>query len=237
MKGLYCLIFGSLLLAGCDGATFSDNRVQELAANDATLAQVGRNAQSANLPFLFGIDHSRLAERSGEVLDASQVAVYSNAAVNSQILQQNIRAGLDLPYRVQAFYYQGQPRVVYTSSEFLQARHGLSDSPAQQQFNQDLQQLIAGIAEVEPMTGTGLTLDYGIVELNSDLDFDSTVAALKSAILAEGDTVWFYDLDYQLQAQAQGITLPKAQLLVFGAPAPGATAMREYPSIGLDTFG
>lgn len=56
-------------------------------------------------------------------------------------------------------------------------------------------------------------------------------------MLAEGDTVWFMNWDYQKQAEKLDEELPKATLLVFGGPAPGAKAMTDFSSIGLDAFG
>eukprot|EP00481_Brizalina_sp_1-RS-2013_P003329 TRINITY_DN8994_c0_g1_i1.p1 TRINITY_DN8994_c0_g1~~TRINITY_DN8994_c0_g1_i1.p1 ORF type:complete len:109 (-),score=13.47 TRINITY_DN8994_c0_g1_i1:87-413(-) len=43
--------------------------------------------------------------------------------------------------------------------------------------------------------------------------------------------------DFKARAEAIGESLPNATLLVFGGPAPGAKAMTDFPSIGLDAFG
>ena len=69
---LVVVIIGALV-TGCGRAVLSENRSEELENNDSSLSAVNLNAEQAELAFLFGIDHSRLAEQSGEVLDASEV--------------------------------------------------------------------------------------------------------------------------------------------------------------------
>ncbi len=231
------IFFATLLLAACSSPEHSSNRQSELEATDSVLAQAGRNAIAQNIKPLFSIDHSRLAEDSGEVLDASKVEFYSNSKLNSQLLGNQIRAGLDLPYRIHTHFKTGEMQVRYTDAEYLKIRHGMEDSTLLNQVDMDINKLIAGLPGATAVSHVGLKKDYGIIELNSEFAFDETVERLKTTILAECDTIWFQDIDYQQEARDFNIALPRSMLLVFGAPAPGASAMREYPSIGLDTFG
>jgi uncharacterized protein (DUF302 family) len=237
MKFIFLVTSFCFLLTGCEKSSDNLNMSEELIANDKVLAHVESNADDANINYLFSIDHSRLAQQSGETLDASKVLLFSNPLINSRLLKKNIRAGLDLPYRVQAFYHNGQSNIVYTDAEFLRRRHNLGNSPEIALFNDDLQQLVRGLTNAESVVSSKVDRDYGIEELSSSLNFENTISSLKSTIMAEGDTLWFYTLDYQKEAQEFDISLPKATLLVFGAPAPGAAAMGDYPSIGLDAFG
>jgi len=237
MNKLVLSIIPLLFLAACSSPEFSANRQDELAQTDAVFAQIERNAIAEQIQPLFDIDHSRMAEKSGEVLDASRVAFYTSPKLNSQLLQGEIRTGLDLPYRVQAFYQNGELKVRYTDVQYLKIRHGLEDSTVLARVNGEINKLVVGLPNVAPVSQDSLQKDYGIVELVSEYAFAETVDRLKAAILAEGDTVWFQDIDYQQQALDFDIELPRTMLLVFGAPAPGAKAMRDYPSIGLDAFG
>lgn len=237
MNKLVLSIIPLLFLAACSSPEFSANRQDELAQTDAVFAQIERNAIAEQIQPLFDIDHSRMAEKSGEVLDASRVAFYTSPKLNSQLLQGEIRTGLDLPYRVQAFYQNGELKVRYTDVQYLKIRHGLEDSTVLARVDGEINKLVVGLPNVAPVSQDSLQKDYGIVELVSEYAFAETVDRLKAAILAEGDTVWFQDIDYQQQALDFDIELPRTMLLVFGAPAPGAKAMRDYPSIGLDAFG
>ena len=234
-KRLSVLLF-ALVVAACDSAEFSQNRAAELGVIDEVFSRIDQNAAAIEAAPAFSVDHSRLGEAEGEVLDASKVGLYSNPRVNSLILSANIRAGLDLPYRIQAYYENGKQQLVYTDPEFLRIRHSLDSAGALEDFEQDIAALTTGLDGARPVHKNGLEADLGIVQLVSDFGYEDSIARLKETILAEGDTVWFYDVDYQEEAQAFGIELPRASLLVFGAPAPGAKAMRPYPSIGLDAF-
>jgi uncharacterized protein (DUF302 family) len=234
-KGL--LVFSFLLLTACSSPEFSANRQGELEQVDALLAQAESNAIAQQIQPLFDIDHSRMAEKSGEVLDASRVEFYTSPELNSLLLQSQLRAGLDLPYRVQAYYENGEMKVRYTDVQYLKIRHGLNDSQVLAEIDVEISKLVADLADARPVSHNGLEKDFGIIELESEFAFTETVERLKTAILAEGDTIWFQHIDYQQQARGFDIELPRAMLLVFGAPGPGAIAMREYPSIGLDAFG
>ena len=65
---------------------------------------------------------------------------------------------------------------------------------------------------------------------------DVTLERLKGVILAESDTVWFGEIDYTQEAASLDVDLPRLKLLLWGAPAPGAKAMGEFPRMGLDAF-
>ena len=231
----FALILG-LVVVGCDSAEFSEARSEETEMVDRMVASLQSNAAGIDAEGITTIDHSRLAEKEGAVLDASTVSFYSNAEVNSRLLQNEIRAGLDLPYRVLAYYHDELLNVVYTDASFIRNRHGIEDSASLAAFDRDLDRLVANLPGARPVNTAKLTQNYGIVELRSDFGFDESVERLRDTILAEGDTTWFFDIDYQQQARAFGIELPRASLLVFGAPAPGAKAMHNHPSIGLDAF-
>jgi len=237
MNKLVFSIVPLLLLAACSSPEFSANRQDELEQTDAVFAQIERNAIAEQIQPVFDIDHSRLAEKSGEVLDASRVAFYTSPKLNSQLLQDEIRVALDLPYRVQAYYQNGDFKVRYIDVQYLKIRHGIEDSTVLARMGVEISKLVSNLPNAAPVSQDGLEKNYGIVELVSEYAFAETVDRLKAAILAEGDTVWFQDIDYQQQALDFDIELPRTMLLVFGAPGPGAKAMRDYPSIGLDAFG
>ncbi|WP_018969948.1 DUF302 domain-containing protein [Rubritalea marina] len=236
MKKLPILLALPLLLVSCDSGSHSANRDLELETSDRAIAVVEGSAKQAGMSRLLSVDHSRLAAAEGAVLDANRVSLYSSPRVHSMMLKENIRSGLDLPYRVQAYYHNAEFVVDYTSAEFVAIRHGVSESPVVHLLKRDLEALVEGVPEARPVPHDGLEENYGIVELRSGFVFDETVSKLKAAVLSEGDTQWFETIDFQAQAKQFQIELPPVKLLIFGAPTPGARAMREFPSIGLDAF-
>lgn len=184
------------------------------------------------------IDHSRLAAAEGEVMPPARVLIFSDAAVNTPILVREPRAGLDLPYRVLAYAEEGLPAITYTTADFIKRRHGMDSGLPLQRYDELLGEALTSV----PASST-IVLDSaevgkgeGIVTLHSRFGFDQTIERLKSAILAESDTIWFGEINYQQEAATEGVVLPQLTLLLWGAPVPGAKAMRDYPRMGLDAF-
>ncbi|GEA59109.1 DUF302 domain-containing protein [Vibrio comitans] len=237
MKKIPLIALLTIPLFGC--GTSPDQEVQQtqLLKVDSNAALVAKNADAHQLPHVLTIDHARLAAKEGEYLDASRVDFYVDNEVNTKLLQENILAGLDLPHRVLNYAEQGEIKTMYTDAEFLAKRHGLTNGKALAEYQQQVQTIVEDAPEAKPAPTAQLAEDYGINTVTSDYDFDTTIANIERDVLAEGDTVWFMNWDYQKQAEKLGEELPKATLLVFGGPAPGAKAMSDFSSIGLDAFG
>lgn len=207
------------------------------ASVDAALEAVQRAATVGGLAEVAEIDHARLAAGAGVEMGPSRVLILSDPAISTPILEAEVRAGVDLPFRVLSFDDAGTARVIYTDFAFLAARHGLEESDAGAAFDARLAEVLAA-ADVEATAAPveGLARDFGVLELASAHGFDATVERLRSAIVAQDDTVWFGIVDYTADAAALGATLPRATLLLFGGPAPGGVAMKDFPAIGLDAF-
>lgn len=131
-----------------------------------------------------------------------------------------------------------KPAVIPTTAEYLQRRHGLADQPAMQQYEESILSVARAVPRgaVVEFDVSSLGKGQGIVTLSSAYGFEETIERLKAAIMAEGDTIWFGDIDYRDQAAALGVELPAVTLLLFGAPGPGGRAMAERPRMGLDAF-
>ena len=233
-SGLLPAFFVGVMLSSCAGREPSGDAlygaVDEL--YDSVVAAAG--------PFkvITEIDHSRLAAEQGETMPPARVVIFSDPAINSSILQQDPRAGLDLPFRVLAYADGDAPAVVFTSADFVKRRHGLADSPALQRYKESVLSVVSAAAghAAAAVDVTSLGKGQGIVTLSSVHGFEETIERLKNAITAEDDTIWFGDIDYRDEAAALGADLPNLTLLLFGAPGPGAKAMADYPRMGLDAF-
>ena len=234
LSGRLATLFVGVMLSSCAGrepvGEALYGAVDEL--YDSVVAAAG--------PFkvIAEIDHSRLAAEQGETMPPARVVIFSDPAINTSILQQDPRAGLDLPFRVLAFADGDAPAVVFTSADYLKRRHGLADSPALQRYEESVLSVVNAVAgdAVAAVDVSSLGKGQGIVTLSSVHGFDETVERLRGAITAEDDTIWFGEVDYREEAAALGVDLPDLTLLLFGAPGPGAKAMAEYPRMGLDAF-
>ncbi len=189
--------------------------------------------------FILSIDHSRLAGEAGVYTPPSIVTLFSNPKVNSELIRINPMTGLDLPYKILCYSEPDTANAVvaYTSSTFLQKRHGLQENDLHA-FENDIKKVLSNFSESN-ITSTNfenLDLNYGIIRLISDYDFETTIQRLKDVVNAQNDTKWFGEIDFQKDARELNIDINKTTLLLFGGPAPGGQAMFNSPRIGLDAF-
>nr|WP_174818956.1 DUF302 domain-containing protein [Ruegeria atlantica] len=181
------------------------------------------------------IDHSRLAKAEGVDMPASRVLIFSDPEINTPILKETVRTGLDLPFRVLSYDQDDRPQITYTDSQFLKIRHGLADASSVRVFQSKMLEVLNDL-DATPAPTNGLFADYGVIELRSQLSVPEAVERLRTAVMGQDDTVWFGEIDFATEASQLGVELPDAVLLLFGGPAPGGVAMAGFPAIGLDAF-
>ena len=186
------------------------------------------------------LDHHRMAEEEGAYTPPAIATIFSDAAINTKLLAQgNQLIGLDLPFKVLSYSEADTTtaKLAFTSAEFIAKRHDISlDDLAEFKLKMD-----GVLNSVDKSYRTETNVDsvskgFGIINLRSDFDFETTVEKLIAIVNAQSDTRWFGDIDYQLEAKALGTELNPTKILFFGGPAPGAKAMRSTPKIGLDAF-
>lgn len=232
----YSLLFGALVCLAPIGQALADD-VSVQAAIDDALNAMQSAAADAGVSEVVAIDHARLAAAEGVDMLPSRLLILTDPALNTAILQRNIRAGLDLPFRVLSFEQGGQPRVFYTDFAFLARRHKLDAAGIGAAFDGRMAEVLSATSLATSAAPTeALEEDYGILELEAAHDFATTVSRLRDAIMSQDDTVWFGEVDFTNEAATSGTTLPSATVLLFGGPGPGGVAMRDFPAIGLDAF-
>ena len=75
-------------------------------------------------PKLFArIDHAAGAKNAGLELDEATMIMFGAPAIGTPIMQQNIKAGLDLPIRVLIWDEGGQTKIGYLDPQALKARY------------------------------------------------------------------------------------------------------------------
>lgn len=233
--GKVIIISICIFFIGCTGVK-KVQKIDDLIAVDNRSNHLKNVAQGENLIHILSIDHSRLAQKENADLAASKVDFYSNVLLNTELLCQNISVGLDLPVKILSYVENNKLKTVYTDSIFLKIRHDLVDSKALVNYKHMVRDFIGELPNSNAVNSEGLSYNYGIIKLESDYDFKTTVSNIKRDVLEEGDTKWFLTLDYQKEAMSIGKSLPNSKLLIFGAPSPGAKAMRDFMSIGVDVF-
>ncbi len=233
------MLYAAILLTACgQGEPSSPER---LAANDALVGRVQANIQRAtDLEFLFDIDHARLGADAGSPMPPARVVLFSDPALEADLLAANPLTGVELPFRVLAYESarDGQARVIHNRWEYVASRYGLPvDGPLRARYVAAHGKALAGIPadRVTDFNVNDMQPD-GIVTLTSSFGFSETVQRVEAAIAAQDDTVTFGRLDLQLRAAEQGVPLEPMTLILFGGPGPGGKAMAPAPTLGLDAF-
>lgn len=195
---------------------------------------------SAGLKKIVAIDHSRLGAEAGSVMPPARVLIFSDPKLEALLLKINPLIAIDLPLRVLAYesVTDGNSRVVFNTFDYLRSRYQLGDLPElQAMFEARMAEVVQDIKPEQVSAFVNDTMQPdGIVTLTSPFDFETTIERITDAVDAQDDTLWFGKLDFQAQAKEQGIDIGPARLLLFGAPGPGAKAMAEAPTMGLDAF-
>lgn len=205
---------------------------------DQSFEVVRLSVEDAGLVPVLTIDHARMAAAEGVDMPPSRVQFFSDARLNAMILQENVRVGLDLPFRALSYAENGAPKLIYTPGSFLARRHALASGSLVSDFDMRIEAAFERLSDTvpQPMATDGVEKDFAIMELRSQFPVAETVVRLKKVIAGQPDTIWFGDIDFQREAAAFDVELMPAQLLLFGGPAPGGVAMADFPAIGLDAF-
>lgn len=234
------LVCGLLLgLMGCEAdLPLTDERYSN---SDALFHQVAENvAANSDWDKVTEIDHSRLGMQAGSVMPPSRVFVFSDPVLETSLIQQAPLVALDLPLRILAYEESpgGKSKLIYNQFSFLQSRYDLPEQlPAAEAYEASIQRALAGVSVDSIGAFPSSTMDGdGIITIESDFGFDETLARILAAIASQDDTVSFGMVDFKQQAQALNVELLPNTMILFGAPEPGAKAMSESPTLGLDAF-
>jgi uncharacterized protein (DUF302 family) len=234
----FILIFAVVVTAGCgDQVPLGAERY---ASSDALFFQMDGNLSSSEtLQKVTEIDHSRLGVKAGSTMPPARVLVFSNPALETELIGSNPLIALDLPLRILA--YETEPEapasVIYKSSDYLASRYGAITSRQKSLYQDSIATVLNGIpAEQIAAFPNNELQPNGIITISSPYDFATTLVRVQAAIDAQDDTVSFGTIDFQSQARALNKTIPPATMILFGGPAPGAKAMSSGPTLGLDAF-
>ncbi len=194
----------------------------------------------ANFDQIANLDHHRMAKEVGIYTPPAIAMIFSDKQINIDLLAgADPLLGLDLPFKLLVYTEADTSKVsvAYTSGDFIAKRHGM-DAAAFADYNSK----IAGVLQVvdsEMISETSLDSvqkGFGIIKIESDYDFATTMQNLNAIVKAQSDTRWFGEIDYQAEASKANLDLKANTLLLFGGPAPGGKAMMTSPKIGLDAF-
>jgi len=243
IKGLHklsVLAIVLLIIVSCGNKSFQNNhKVMHAEAEVDSVENIIKNEISSYEWKVF-LDHHRMAEAEEAYTPPAIATVFSDSKINSRILQGNDQLiAVDLPFKFLAF---AEPDLngaflAYTSAEFIQKRHSLPDKLLSEfQLKQD--EILSHFSE-EIISQTDLeqvSKGFANIKMKSEFSFEETVNNLKATIKSIEGTITFGTIDFRKDAQSYDIELNPTTLILFGAPEPGAKAMKNTPKLGLDAF-
>jgi len=195
---------------------------------------------NAGMTLIASLDHHRMAKEVGVYTPPAIAGIFSDPKINTAILaKSDPLVGLDLPFKYLCYSEADtvKANLAYTSAAFIAKRHGLSDETLAEYNNKLNKSLASFDAKVISTSNIeGVKAGFGMVKIQSDFDFETTVENLKTIVNAQSDTRWFGEIDYKSEAKAYDVEINPNTLLLFGGPAPGGKAMMTTPKIGLDAF-
>jgi len=234
IKSLLYLV-STVIISGCSNLPATEKDYQ---AVDTLYEKVATNLESnKSLKMILEIDHSRLGAKEDSFMPPSRVMMFSDEVLEHALLNQNTQVAMELPLRV-LFYKESnskEPKLIYNSLDYIAKRYDIViDDEMREQFNGSMSYLLKGIDMKSITSFKNDTIDdASIITLKSPYDFEKTWVAVYNAIKSQGDTIIFGEVDYQKLLDEKG---PKTKLLLFGGPKPGAKAMKDALTLGLDAF-
>jgi len=186
------------------------------------------------------LDHHRMAKEEEAYTPPAIATIFSDSKINSSILENNDPlVAIDLPFKFLAFSEPdlNSVYIAYTSADFISKRHDLPFSLLSEfKSRQDLVLNHFHKSTISEVDLDQVTKGYAIIKIKSDFDFKETVNKLKETINGISGTKTFGVIDYKKDAETFDIELNPTTLIFFGAPEPGAKAMKNTPKLGLDAF-
>lgn len=110
------------------GAAMADDWIVKTSPHsvEKTVTQLTAAVEKAGATLFAVVDHAGGAQKTGQELAPSTLVIFGNPKIGTPVMQNNIRAGLDLPIRVLVFEEDRETKVGYLDPAKLKARYNIS---------------------------------------------------------------------------------------------------------------
>ena len=237
----YLICLSGVVFTSCQS---NSNKQKSAEESLSIVQQVEETSNELNqlikpLKLIATLDHHAMAKEEGVYTPPSIASIFSDSKVNTALLQNNQLIGLDLPFKFLCYSEVDTAKVsiAYTSGDFIAKRHGLSKELLAD-YNSQVERVVGSLnnISVSETNIDSVSTGYGIISIQSEFDFLTTIQNLKNIVMSQSDTKWFGEVDFQNEAKMLEVDIDPTILLLFGGPAPGGKAMETTPKIGLDAF-
>ena len=224
------------LLQGCGGSV--EVAPEQFEKVDQLVSRMTDNIEAAeSVTLVTDIDHARLGAAAGTPMAPTRVVIFSDAELESSLFALNPLTALDMPLRILAFAPAdaGDASVIFNSFDYLVSRYSLAGDELagiRTRYEAGIDRALAGIpATAVAGFPTDVMQPDGITTIASPFNFKETLERVVAAIDAQDDTMHFGAVSFPATDEQAG-----AELLLFGAPGPGARGMKSAQTLGLDGF-
>lgn len=231
----------SLALQACSsGDPVEPSRYAQ--TDDFASLMMGNIKDDPALQLVADIDHSRLGHEAGSPMPPSRVLIFSDNALESELIKLNSMTALDLPLRILAFESgeSQQSKIIFNSFDYIASRYQLGGEALAElgvRYSDAIEAVTANVPEGAVVSFPNDQMENdGIITIESPYDFEETIARVKAAIDSQDDTMYFGIVDFQANAAKVGIDILPSYMILFGGPGPGGKAMANAATLGLDGF-
>ncbi|MGB1288486.1 MAG: DUF302 domain-containing protein, partial [Aggregatilineales bacterium] len=228
---------------------------------DETTMRLQATLEEAGLIVLTTVDHDAAAESVEKELLPTHLIIFGNPALGTQLMQENQAIGIDLPQKF--LIYENAEGIVYVSyndPDYLRRRFGVENEEVLATITGALANLSGSVADMDSMMTEedtemmateevmsdsdgmdsemmdevdGLMMENGLHTVESDRNFDDTVAALQSILEENGFRIPAV-VDHAANAMNADLELRPTTLIIFGNPNVGTGLMQAQRSIAID---
>ncbi|WP_452224455.1 DUF302 domain-containing protein [Lacinutrix chionoecetis] len=204
-------------------STVYDNIIESLNAN-------------GDISIVAEVNHSANAQNANLNLDYTRTVYFGNPALGTPIMEENIKADLDLPQRITVYTdTEGKTIAAYNSVDYLINRHLVENASATNMIATALSNIVSSSTGNDIVLNTGNTqVTDGIITVLSDNDFNTTYDNIIANLNALENVSIIAEVDHKANAQSVGMDLNPTKLIIFGNPALGTPLMQESKTTALD---
>ncbi|MCF4101969.1 DUF302 domain-containing protein [Gillisia sp. M10.2A] len=194
-------------------------------------------AEDERINEIIEVDLAANARSLGRVLHPLKVVLFQNPELDSNLLQRNQLAGLDLPHKI--LVYQNSDDVVYAlynSVAYLVSRYNLQETENLDQISETLEGLATSATSAEVKRASNITVEAeeGIITKVSNLNFEETYSNLVNAISLNENFKVIGEIDHQTNASDVGVNLSPTKLILLENIVLETSLVQSSQTLALD---
>ena len=186
-----------------------------------------------SLSVIAEINHTFNAIAVGQSLRPTQLIVFGNPQVGTQMMQKDQRIGIDLPLKALVWRDEDfQTKVSFYNASTLTDRYDIEGLDELVSNVNDKLATITGTDEDDEELATA-SLEGDMVMMMSSMSVAETYARIRGGITSRGLGI-MKEINHSQAAENAGLELRPTRLIMFGNPEVGTQMIKKNQQIGVD---